>query len=89
MYILYSPSVRNPLSYLEKRLWDKDYLGIEVANKLILFTNMGLLKGNNLIDDWINGQGQQYFEGEIIHFGSIKCPTWNDVVKKLIKMNSL
>lgn len=28
VYILSSPSVLNPLSYLEKRLWVGDYLGI-------------------------------------------------------------
>jgi len=66
-------------------LWVEDYLGIDIANKLILSTNKGLLKGNYLIDDWIIGQGQEYFEGEIIHFGSMKYPNWNDVVKKLNK----
>ncbi len=79
-YILSAPSVRNPLSYLEKRLWVEDYFGIEVVSKLILSTNKGLLKGNYLIDDWIIGNGQENFEGEIIHFGSEFCPTWNDVV---------
>ncbi len=81
MYILSAPSLRNPLSYLERRLWVEDYFGLEVANKLILSTNKGLLKGAYLIDDWISGNGQENFEGKIIHFGSINCPSWNDIVR--------
>jgi 5'-nucleotidase len=35
---------------------------------------MGLLKGDFLIDDYITGRGQEYFEGELIHFGSNQYP---------------
>lgn len=84
VYILSAPSVPNPLSYMEKRLWVEDHLGFNVASKLILATNKGLLKGDFLIDDWLDGRGQEKFEGEIIHFGSSKCQTWKEVLERFI-----
>jgi len=82
VYILTAPSIKNPLCYLEKRLWVEDYFGIEVVNKLIIASNKGLLKGAFLIDDMVNGRGQENFEGEIIHFGSEKFFTWNDIITR-------
>ena len=43
-----------------------------------------LSKGDYLIDNQLNGRGQDKFEGELIHFGSKKFPTWNEVIKYLI-----
>jgi 5'-nucleotidase len=82
VYILTAPSVKNPLCYLEKRLWIEDYFGLDVAGKLIISPNKGLLKGDFLIDDLVNGRGQENFEGEIIHFGTEKYLTWKNVMDK-------
>jgi 5'-nucleotidase len=83
VYILTAPSVMNPLCYMEKRLWVTDHFSIDVAQKLILSPNKALLKGDFLIDDMINGKGQEDFEGELITFGSEKYPNWKSVIKKL------
>ncbi|MBL4799464.1 MAG: hypothetical protein JKY50_18835 [Oleispira sp.] len=36
LYILTAPSVRNPSSYTEKRIWVERHLGLEAAYKLII-----------------------------------------------------
>jgi len=36
-----------------------------------------------LIDDWTYGHGQENFDGEIIEFGSINFPSWEEVNKYL------
>ncbi len=78
-YILTAPSTRNPLSYTEKRIWVEKYFGYDFTKKLILCPNKGLLKGDILIDDNINGRGQENFEGFIIQFGSPDFPDWISV----------
>ncbi|NJO90522.1 MAG: hypothetical protein HC831_17350 [Chloroflexia bacterium] len=83
VYILTAPSVINPLCYLEKRLWVTDHFSLDVAQKLIISPNKGLLKGDFLIDDMTNGKGQEVFEGELIAYGSEKYPDWKSVLKKL------
>ncbi len=83
VYVLTAPSVMNPLCYMEKRLWITDHFSIDVAQKLILSPNKSLLKGHYLIDDMINGKGQEAFEGELITFGSEKYPNWRSVLEKL------
>jgi 5'(3')-deoxyribonucleotidase len=50
VHILSAPSVFNPLSYTEKRIWVENNLGFDFVHKLILATNKGLLKGDYLID---------------------------------------
>ena len=45
------PSVYNPLSYTEKRLWFEKHLGFEECNRLILSCDKTLLRGRYLIDD--------------------------------------
>lgn len=82
-YILTAPSIKNPLSYSEKRLWIEHYFGLEFCNKLIISPNKGLLKGDFLIDDYNEGKGQENFEGELIHFLSESYPTWQEVRKRL------
>ena len=81
VHILSAPSVFNPLCYTEKRIWVEKYLGFEFTHNLILATNKGLLKGDYLIDDYVAGRGQEYFEGELIHFGSDKYPDWRSIMK--------
>ena len=79
VYILSSPSIYNPLCYAEKRVWVEEHLGFDMLEKLILSHNKGLNKGDYLIDDHINGKGQENFEGELLHFGSEEFSDWNKV----------
>jgi 5'-nucleotidase len=78
VWILSSPSVMNPMSYTEKRVWVENHLGIEAAKKLILSPNKSLLIGDYLIDDYDNHPTslQQEFKGKLIHFGSKEFPDW-------------
>lgn len=80
IYILTAPSVRNPLCYIEKRLWVEDHLGFEMVNRLIISPNKGLNKGNYLIDDSDCGRGQENFEGELLKFGSREFQNWDMVL---------
>ncbi len=75
-YILTAPSTRNPHSYMEKRIWIENHFDYNFTKKLIISPNKGLLKGDMLIDDIIAGKGQEYFEGDLIHFGSPEFPDW-------------
>ncbi len=89
-YILTSPSVRNPHCYTEKRIWVEDYFNLELARKLIISSNKGLLKGDFLIDDHNAGRGQENFEGQLIHFGTKKFRNWEAVIDFLMeKINTL
>jgi 5'-nucleotidase len=80
VYILTAPSIRNPHSYSEKRIWVEKYLGIGAVNKLIISPNKGLNRGSFLIDDYIQGKGQENFEGRIIQFGSAEFSDWPAVI---------
>jgi len=80
VYILTAPSVRNPHSYTEKRLWVEEHLGFEAAYRLIICPNKALLQGDYLIDDRVAGKGQENFAGELIPFGSPKYPDWRSVL---------
>jgi len=84
VHILSAPSVYNPLSYTEKRIWVEKHLGFEFTHKLILATNKGLLKGDYLVDDYASGRGQENFEGELLHFGSEQYPDWNSITAYLL-----
>lgn len=76
VYILTAPSIHNPLSYAEKRLWVEHHLGWNFISRLIICADKSLLRGDILIDDHTSGKGQECFVGELIHFGSDKFPTW-------------
>ncbi len=79
VYILTAPSVKNPLCYSEKRLWVEAHLGFEAVNRLIISAHKGLNKGHFLIDDNVDGKGQELFEGMIIKYGSSSFPDWGSV----------
>lgn len=79
LYILTAPSIRNPQSYTEKRLWVEKHLGLNAVYKLIISPNKGLNKGHYLIDDYTEGKGQENFEGKILQFGSDEFPDWRSV----------
>lgn len=82
-YILTAPSIYNPLSYTEKRLWVENHLGFEWVKRLIISPNKSLLKGDILIDDHKTGRGQDTFEGMLFHFGSAEFPDWEIVMQRL------
>ena len=82
VYILTAPSVMNPHSYSEKRQWVERHLGLEVAYRLILSPNKGLLLGDILIDDNLSGKGQEYFQGAVYHFGSERHPNWTSMARE-------
>lgn len=82
-YVLTAPSNRNPLSYTEKRLWVEEHLGVDAIERLIICSNKGLLKGDILIDDNVNGKGQENFEGELIKFDCCKEDAWREIIEKL------
>ena len=79
VFILTAPSLKNPHSYSEKRLWVEDHLGFDVVHRLIISAHKGLNRGHYLIDDCDVGKGQEYFEGELIQFGSQAFSNWFDV----------
>ena len=82
VYILTAPSALNPHSYTEKRLWVEEHFDVEFAHNLIICSNKGLLKGDILIDDHVEGRGQEHFEGKVLHFG-VDYETWQDIMKAL------
>ncbi|BFM21691.1 5' nucleotidase, NT5C type [Gilvimarinus japonicus] len=79
VFILTSPSEKNPHCYSEKRQWVEKYLGMETVNRLIISPHKDLNRGDYLIDDNVAGKGQDHFEGELIHFGSEQYPNWQSV----------
>lgn len=79
VYILTAPSIRNPQSYTEKRLWIEKYFDLELVRKMIISPNKGLNKGDYLIDDHSHGKGQETFEGKLIHFRSEEFKNWDAV----------
>jgi len=77
IWILTRPSIMNPLSYTEKRVWVENHLGMEMVNKLILSPDKSLFKGDYLIDD----HEHPGFEGNWLHFGSRDFPDWKSILE--------
>lgn len=85
LYFLTRPSVMNPMSYTEKRIYIENNFGIDMCEKLILCPNKGLLRGDMLIDDHIHD-----FQGINILFGSPNFKDWKSVlpiVNKILSTN--
>jgi len=87
-YILTAPSILNPLSYTEKRVWVEKHFGLEFTQRLIICDNKGLLKGDILIDDQVSGRGQEHFAGELIHYGSEQYPDWRAIEDYLVRLTT-
>lgn len=88
IWILTRPSIHNPISYMEKRLWIEDNMGFEWCKKLIICPDKTMVKPGILIDDidWISNG----YDGEQILFGSDLFPNWEHIIeyfkhKKIIK----
>ena len=82
-YLLTAPSVLNPMSYTEKRIWVEKHLGMDMVQRLIICSDKSLLKGTYLIDDKIEGHGQDEFEGTVLQYGSEMFPNWGAIVEVL------
>ena len=80
--ILTAPSVRNPLCYMEKRLWVEKHLGYDECNNLILAQDKTALRGRYLVDDFMQ-YGAFKPEWEHIVFGSKLYPNWTAVLNYL------
>lgn len=85
IYFLTAPSLKNPHSYSEKRLWIEKYFGFDWVTKLIICNHKNLLMGDYLIDDLDCGKGQEGFTGELIRYTSSKFPTWEVIYEYLTK----
>lgn len=83
VYILSSPSYKNPMSYTEKMLWVKDHFGEKFVRRLILSKHKHLNIGDYLIDDRL-ANGADKFTGEHIHFDTEQFPDWNSVLRYLL-----
>lgn len=81
VYILTRPSIKNPLCYMEKRLWVEDHLGLDWCDRLILHPNKTITDDYHvyLIDD----QPWGYEKGTQLLFGSESCPDWDSVLRQL------
>lgn len=79
VWILTRPSMHNPMSYMEKRLWVEDHLGFDWCKKLIICPDKTLMKPGLLIDD-VNWQIKG-FSGPQLLFGSSECPDWKTVIQ--------
>ena len=54
-------------------------MGFEHVHRLIISYHKNLLKGDYLIDDRIEGRGQESFDGVVIQYGSDQFKNWIDV----------
>lgn len=79
VFILTAPSISNPHCYSEKREWVEKHLGMRAVRNLIISPHKHLNRGNYLIDDMPSGKGQEYFEGQLLLFGSPDFPDWDSV----------
>lgn len=84
-YILSSAPWENAIAWAEKLLWVKHCMGNKAYKRLILSHHKELNKGDYLIDDSIDKNGADKFEGEVILFGSVKFPDWKNIVAYLVK----
>lgn len=84
VYFLSTAEWDNPSSWTDKRLWVEEKFGEIAYKKLILSPNKALNIGKYLIDDRAL-KSNKAFPGEFIHFGSKKFPTWDSVVKYIVK----
>ena len=82
-FILTAPSVFNPHSYTEKRLWAEKHLGFDWCNRLILSPNKSIFESGVLIDDRREGHGQDKFNGRLLQFGTVGIRNWNTLTKYL------
>lgn len=81
VYLLTSPAENSPGCYSEKRQWVEAHLGRGSVSRLIISPHKHLLRGDYLVDDHVEGKGQDRFGGRLIHFGSEEFPDWAAVLE--------
>ena len=83
-YILSTSPWENPSAWSDKLNWVKRHLGQHAYKRLILTHHKNLNNGHFLVDDRLKN-GADKFQGEHIHFGTEKFPSWRSVIDYLIK----
>lgn len=81
-YFLSTAPWSNVHSWSEKRIWVEKHLGDYAFKRLILTHYKNLLRGDYLIDDRLVN-GVDGFEGEHIHYGTERFPTWEEILDYL------
>lgn len=87
VWLLTAPSVYNPLSYMEKRVWVEKHFGLARAHKLIIAYNKAMIEGDVLIDDG-SCHGQREFGGTWLRFGGSAYPDWDSVLRGIDKLSN-
>lgn len=82
-YILSTAPWNNPSVWSDKLQWVQKYLGDVARKRLILSHHKNLCRGEYIIDDR-TAHGVDMFDGEHIHFGSDRFPTWEKVMEYLM-----
>lgn len=82
--ILTAPSHMNPMCYTEKRIWVEKKLGMDVVFNMSISKDKSQFIGDYLIDDNDSGNGQENFQGKLIHFNQ-KTNNWKHIKEYFIK----
>lgn len=89
VWICTAPSWKNPMCLAEKNVWIRRHFGIDFCEKIVITSDKSICIGDYLIDDNLEGRGQNRFTGELIHFGSQDFPDWNSVFDYLIEKEAI
>lgn len=81
--ILTAPSHMNPLCYTGKRVWVETHLGMDAVFNMNISKDKSQFIGDYLIDDNVSGNGQEQFQGKLIHFDQEKN-NWMHIKKYFI-----
>jgi len=79
-----APSIKNPMSYAEKRVSIENLFCLEACEALIIISKKNKLDDENvfLIDDMESGNGQDKFiKGQHLQFGNDDFPDWISIEK--------
>lgn len=87
-YILSTAPWNNPSAWSDKLEWVKKYLGDSAHKRLIISHHKNLNKGDFLIDDRTKN-GAEFFQGELLLFGSNIFPDWQSVCAHLVKVSEI
>lgn len=59
--------------------WIESYFDLEFTSRLIICGYKNLIQGDFLIDDHLQGKGQESFTGQVLQYGSDKFPNWQEI----------
>lgn len=83
VYVLSTTPWNNPTAWSDKLEWIKRYFGEVFYKRLILSHHKNLNIGDYLIEDR-SKNSSEYFNGELILFGSEQFPDWRKVTEYLL-----